>query len=205
MARRHDHTVRPAIAGQRHQRLVLGQCLGGNADVGLTVEQHFRHLLGRTLMQLQLHVRIAAPEVVHRIGQRVTRLRMGGGNAQLAGRLAGVFLSHPQQVLGARQNALDDGQRHGPGLGQRGQPLAGPHEQLEAQFLFQFANLAAHAGLRRVQRPRHFREIEAAARGLADGTQLLEIHGAVSESVTMAPMIDARPASFCAKTAETAS
>ena len=180
MIGRHDHAVRPAIAGQRHQPVIVGQCLGGNADVGFAAEQHLGHLLRRSLVQVQLHVGVTAAEVMDGIGQRVACLGMRGRDRQLAGRLLRVFLAHPKQVLGTAQNAFDDRNGHRAGMRERGEALAGTHEEFEAQLLFQLADLATDAGLRCVQRPCHFGQVEAASDGLTDRTQLLEIHGVVS-------------------------
>ena len=45
------------------------------------------------------------------------------------------------------QQALDDRQhRPSPGGGQLGEPLAGAHEEVDAQFFFEFADLAAQPG-----------------------------------------------------------
>ena len=57
------------------------------------------------------------------------------------------------------------------------QTLADPHEDLDAEFVLEFADLSADAGLGRVQHTRHLGQAEARARRLAHGAQLLEVHG----------------------------
>jgi hypothetical protein len=53
---------------------------------------------------------------------------------------------------------------------------AGAREELHAERFFQLLELAAHAGLRGVQRFGHEREVEALANGFADGAELPEVH-----------------------------
>ena len=62
------------------------------------------------------------------------------------------------------------------GRGQPGQAFAGAHEELDAELVLELADLTADAGLRRMQRLRHIREVEVAADGFSDGAELLEIH-----------------------------
>src|SRR6188768_1301171 len=80
------------------------------------------------------------------------------------------------QVVGVLQQALDDRQHRPSGRGQPGQPLAGAVEELDSEFVLEFADLAADAGLRRVQDLGHQSEIEALADGFAHRAQLLEVH-----------------------------
>ena len=58
------------------------------------------------------------------------------------------------------------GQHMPAGLGEAGEALAGAHEQLDTQLVFQLTDLAAHPGLRGVQHVGDLREVEAAAYGL---------------------------------------
>jgi hypothetical protein len=70
-----------------------------------------------------------------------------------------------------------------PWLGQPREPLACAHEQLNAQFILQLTDLAAHARLRGVQSLRHLGQVVAPTNGFTDRSQLLEIHGQGSKCV----------------------
>jgi hypothetical protein len=61
-------------------------------------------------------------------------------------------------------------------LGEAGEALADAHEELDAELLLQLADLAADAGLGGVQGLGDLGQVEAAALGLADGAELLEVH-----------------------------
>jgi hypothetical protein len=89
---------------------------------------------------------------------------------------AGVFAAGLLQVFGLDQQAVDDLQDALARLGHAGQALAVAFENHDAQFVFQFADLARHARLRGEQGIGHFGQVEIAACRFADGPQLLEIH-----------------------------
>jgi len=80
------------------------------------------------------------------------------------------------QVFGLQQQTVHDRQD---GLARRGQPgqtLAGADEDIHAQLVFQFADLAADTWLRGVEHMRHLGQVVAIAGGLTHGPQLLKIH-----------------------------
>ena len=176
MARRHQHRVGPAVARQRQQLRMQRQRFGGDADVGLAVDQQPRDLLRRALRELQADLGMGLAEIAHRRRQRVARLAVRGGDAQMAAVGAGEVLAGAAQVLGLAQQPLDDGHHVAARLGQAGQALAGAHEDVDAELVLELADLPAHAGLRGVQRLRHLGQVEVAALGLADGSELLEVH-----------------------------
>jgi hypothetical protein len=180
--RRHDHRMRPAVAGQGHELRIVVQRLGRDADVGLAVDQHLRDLLGRALVQVQLDAGKLTAELLHRHRQRIARLRMRGGDREQAALPRHEFLPGMPQVAALHQHALDDRQPMAAGFGQAGQALAGAHEELDAEFFLEFADLPAHAGLGGVERVSDFGQVEAAAHGFAHRAQLLEIHGTRTEN-----------------------
>jgi hypothetical protein len=187
MPRRHDHRMRPAVAGQGDQLRVVAQRLGGDAHVGLAVEQHLRDLLGRALVQVQLHVGKLAAKFLHRHGHRIARLRVRGRHREQAALLRHELLARVLEVAALHEHALDDGQHMPAGLGEPREPLAGAHEELDAEFLLEFADLPAHAGLRGVKGVGDFGQVEAATNGLAYRAQLLKVHLPRSESGKQGP------------------
>jgi hypothetical protein len=76
-----------------------------------------------------------------------------GRDGQRAAVLRRKVVAGALQVVGLAQQAFDDGQHHLAGWRQAGQPLAGAHEQVDAEFMLQLADLAAHAWLRGVSAP----------------------------------------------------
>ncbi|KAG0742830.1 hypothetical protein G6F24_016397 [Rhizopus arrhizus] len=103
---RHDDAVAPSVARQVHEPGIVRHGLGRHADIGLAFQQHFRHLLGRALMQMQHHVGITLPEFLDDGRQRVARLRMRGRDRQHALAAVGVFRARMPDVVGALQDLL---------------------------------------------------------------------------------------------------
>jgi hypothetical protein len=154
----------------------LRQRLGRDADVRLAVQQQPRDLLRRALLQVQADIRVVGAEVAHGRRQGIAGLAVRGGNAQAAAAGLREIVGCALEVVGLLQQALDDRQHLLSGLRQPREALAYAHEQFDAQLLLQLADLAAHAGLRGVQRMCDLGQVEAAALGLADGAELLEVH-----------------------------
>ena len=101
VARRHDDGMAPRIVGERHQLGAARQRLGGDADVGLAVERaSARSPSGSTG---------AAPGARRgtpcgrrdRLGQRVARLRVRGGDRQRA-RSVSAYCSASRLMFSAR-------------------------------------------------------------------------------------------------------
>lgn len=81
------------------------------------------------------------------------------------------------QVATLDQHAFDDRQQRIARRREPGQALAGTNEKIDAEFVLEFADLTADAGLRGVEGDGSVGQIEAAAHGFAYGAQLLKIHG----------------------------
>ena len=126
---------------------------------------------------MQLHVGELQPELLHGRGQRITRLRMGGGNRQRAVLLRRKLLGCLAQVAAVLQDTFDDGQHVVAGFRHTRQPLARTHKQGDTQLILQLADLPTYPWLRGVQHMRHLGQVEAAAYGFPHGAQLLEVHG----------------------------
>ena len=176
VAGRDDHAVCPAVAGQGDQRLVLRQRLGGDADVGFAGKQHAGDLIGRALVQVEGDLRIALAEVLDHRRQGIARLRMGGGNGQPSRRLLGKLLTRAPEVVGIVEHALHDRDDRRADFGQRGQALAGAHEDLDAELVLELADLPADARLRGMQGPRDLGQVESLPDCFSNRAQLLEVH-----------------------------
>jgi hypothetical protein len=125
--------------------------------------------LGVPLVQVQRDLGKERAKIPHHVRQGVARLRMRGRHRQAPVAARDEILARAAQVFGLEQHALDDRQQRRPGRGQPGEALAGAGKDLHPEFLLQLANLPAHARLRGVQHGGDFRQVEAAAHGLADG------------------------------------
>ena len=173
----HDHAVMPAVEREGGQRRRLPQRLGADADVGIAVAEHGGDLGRAALVQRQAHLGVGLAELGHHVRQHVARLRVRGGDDDLALLAIGELLAEPLDVGRVDQHALDDLHHLLAGVGEAEQPLAAAHEQLDAEFVLQVADVLADARLRGVQRVRHLGQVEVAPHGLADDAQLLEVHG----------------------------
>ncbi len=138
------------------------------------------HLANATLepfwVRRDADIRKAGAEALHHARQHIARLRVSGGHGQRAAGFSGIVLASLTQVFCLLQRSFNNLQNPFAGIGQDNQALAVTDEDIDPQFLFQFANLAAYPWLLIKQRARHFSQIEAAAAGFADRAQLLEIH-----------------------------
>jgi hypothetical protein len=133
-------------------------------------------MLERTLLQRDTHRRESRAKAYDDLQQRISGLDMGGRRARRAALLAAVFKARLLPIFRFDQQALNDLQHTLARLGQPGQTLTVALENDDAQFIFKFADLPAHARLRREQRVRYFGQVVAAPRGFADRAQLLKIH-----------------------------
>ena len=109
-------------------------------------------------------------DILHRDGRRRERYLAGGLLLQLAGELGAALENGVRMVVYAP-----------PLLGERDAPLAGADEQRHADVLFERENVAAHGGLREIERLRRGGEAAALDHG-AEGLELFEIqclHGAL--------------------------
>src|SRR3990167_7983246 len=123
-----------------------------------------------------MHFRVQLLEFRHHFRQRITGLGVGGGDGEATAVLLAVLLCQIFDIARVQQHALDDFHHLLARLGQAQQTLALADKQLDGQFVFQILDVFRHAGLRRVERVGHFRQIEIAPHGFADDPQLLKIH-----------------------------
>ena len=87
-------------------------------------------------MQVERDLWVALAKVSDRARQRITRLRVGGGDRQATVGLLREFFAGALQVVGIVEHALDDGHDQFAYFGERGQPLARAHEEVDAQLFF---------------------------------------------------------------------
>ncbi|MNS75938.1 hypothetical protein D3C72_1094690 [compost metagenome] len=151
MPARHDDAVTPSVARQVHQARIVRHGFGRHADVGLALQQHFGHLLGRALVQMQDHVWIALAELLDDGRQGVARLGMRGRDRQHPLAAVGVLGARMPDVVGALQYLFHQRQDQFTRRRQADQALAGAHEDVHAHLFLQLADLAADTGLRRMQ------------------------------------------------------
>jgi hypothetical protein len=147
MVRWRNHHVLPLVPGQRHQALVARDALGGDAQIGLVVQDHVGDLRRIALLDRQPHLRVALGELADHARQRVTGLGMGGGDGEVALILRRVVLAHALQAFHFLQDLLYRGQDAPPRFGQAADPFAVACEDIDTQLLFQFDNRLGNAGL----------------------------------------------------------
>jgi hypothetical protein len=88
----------------------------------------------------------------------------------------GMFRSHAADILDIAEDAAGNLGNGTPRFSERRNPVAPADQQLSPQLLLQLANLARHAGLRRVQRFRRLGNVELVVGDPAQIAQLLKIH-----------------------------
>ncbi|MNR07531.1 hypothetical protein D3C85_1236550 [compost metagenome] len=137
MVGRRDDRVRPLVARQGDQALVARDALGGDADVGLIVQDHVRDLRGVALLDRQPHLGVALGELANHARQRVARLGVRGGDGEVALVLRRVVLAHALQALHLLKDLLHRGQDAAPRLGQAADALAVPRKDIDAQLFLQ--------------------------------------------------------------------
>ncbi|MCY1307570.1 hypothetical protein D9M70_574990 [compost metagenome] len=139
--------MRPLIAGQRQQVLVVGDAFGGDADIGLVMQQHVCDLCRVALLDRQPDLGVALGELADHPWQRITCLRMGGGNGEVALVLCGIVHADPLQALDLLQDLLNRGENAPPRFGQAADALAVPGEDIDTQLFLQLDDGLGHAGL----------------------------------------------------------
>ena len=144
----HQHDAIPFVAGQRHQFGIIGQCLGGDADVDVALGRLLGDLQRVALVQDDLDLRIARGEFAQHLRQHVAGLRVRGGDGQRAGVLAAEFVGDALQVGEFAQRAARGRDHDYAGRRERGQALALAHEYRQAEFVLELPDLLADAGLR---------------------------------------------------------
>jgi len=123
-----------------------------------------------------MHPGIGRLEPRHHLGQCIPRLRVGGGDGELALVGAGELLRQALDVAQVLQHAVGHLRHFLAGLGQPQQSLAATLEQFHAQLILQVLDVLADPGLRREQRRGHFGQIEVLLHRFTDDAQLLEVH-----------------------------
>ena len=193
MVGRHHHHMLPLVAGQGEQLIVLVQCLRGQADDGRLVDQHAGHLVGRALVQLHLHFRVAQPQLRHRLRQHIARLGVGGGDGQGARVLGAELGADAFEVVHLAHDDFHRLQHLFAGLGDTAQTLAVAGEDVHAQLFLQFQDGLADARLRGVQRLGGLGQVEVAPHRFLQELELVQVHGTGSSpaaSRAMAWMTD---------------
>ncbi len=151
MSLRHDDAPVPAIA--RHQHEIREQLLRAGVDrkVDAVAHGHVRNLLGRSLVQMQLDVRIALLKDPDHGRQYVARLGMGRTDRERAPFVAFLLVSEALDALHLPENperTVDDALPRRRDASE-GAPL--PQKDRKAELVLELLQLLAHSRLRRVQ------------------------------------------------------
>ena len=173
--RQHQHVL-PFVAGQGHQFLVVGQRLGGDADLRDFVDHHAGHLVRRALVQADVDLGVRLAQFRHRHRQHVARLGVGGGDRQGAAVLRAELLADALEVAYFAHDQLDALEHMLAGLGHALEPLAVAGENLHAQFLLQLDDGFGNAGLGGVQGLCGFGQVQVAPHRLLHESELMEVH-----------------------------
>jgi hypothetical protein len=126
----------------------LVERLGGDAEIGLAVDQPLGHLRRAALVQLQTNRRMLLHEALDHRRQRVARLAVGGGDGQRALVAGGKIGADACQILRIAQNPRGQVEHDAARLGNADQPFAAALENGDAEFFFEQANLLGHPRLR---------------------------------------------------------
>jgi hypothetical protein len=164
-------------SGYVHQRL------GGHADLGHLFDQHFGHLVGRTLVQADADLGVGLSQRGDRPGQHIARLGVGGGDRQCAAVLRRILLADALEVVDLAQDDLDALEHLLTGLGHPLDALAMARKNLDAQLVFQLDDGLGHAGLRGVQRLGGLGQVEVAAHRFLNEPELVQVHGVASSAI----------------------
>ena len=173
MVGREDDDVLPLVAGQGDQFGVVGQRFGGNADFGHFVDQHAGHLVGRALVQADIHLGVGLAQLGHRHRQHVARLGVGGGDRQGATVLRAELFADALQVTHLAHDDFDAAEHVLAGFGDAFEALAVAGKNLYAQLFFQFDDGFGHARLRGVQRFGGLGQVQATPGGFLDEAELV--------------------------------
>ena len=127
-------------------------------------------------MQTDGHIRVGGAKSRHRLGQYISGLRVGGGNRQSAMVLCAVLLPDAPQVVHFAQDQVDGFEHLLTWLRDPFEAFAVSCEDLDAKLLFEFDDGFGHTGLRGVQGFGCFSQVQVAARGFLDKSELVQVH-----------------------------
>ncbi|OPZ07596.1 MAG: hypothetical protein BWZ07_03289 [Alphaproteobacteria bacterium ADurb.BinA280] len=137
----------PGVERKRRQLWLVSQGFSGNANICLAFKQQRQRLCRTALMQGQMDFREGFTELRYHSWQRVARLRMCGGNGELAFIAIGVLRCEMLDVLRIQQQTLHDCHQLATGIRQPGETLALAHEKLDAELVFEILDVLADTRL----------------------------------------------------------
>jgi hypothetical protein len=127
--------------------------------------------------RLQAHAGVTQGERLDRREQGIAGVQVAGRDRQAATLLPAVFRGDAADVLGLVERAPGRRQDGTARLGQPGDAVLAPREQLHAQLALEQLHLAAHPGLGGMKRRGGTGKVVRLARDLAQDAQLVEGHG----------------------------
>ena len=176
MVRLDDRHMLPVINGNCQQPRPIGESFGGNAEVGLSMDQHRGDLRCICLQQLESDLRKFLRELLDHLRQDIAGLRVRGRDAQCALRAAGIVARQLLQVVDLQHDAFGGVEHDLTGRSQTLYALAVPREDRHTELAFEVDDRLGDARLRRVQCTGRVSQAELVARRLAQESKLLQVH-----------------------------
>jgi len=128
------------------------------------------------LVQADIDFREGFTQLGHRLRQHIPGLRVGRGNRQRSTVLLGVLLANTPQITDFTQDQINAFEDMLAGLRHAFEPFAMAGKNLNAKLFFQLNDGFGNTRLRGMQNARGFGQIEVAANGFLDKSELVKIH-----------------------------
>jgi hypothetical protein len=175
------HPIAPATelpAGCTFHRSLecFRQRLGGNADLSIATLHHRGDFRRAALVEYQTHFRKGLHKLGDDASQGLSGLCMCRRDRQLAGVSIRILQTELFDIACVSRYSIDDCDKFIPWLGQAQQPLTSANKQFEPKLVLEILDVLAQTRLRREKRASRFCQIEPPLHGLANNSELLEIH-----------------------------
>ena len=142
-----------------------------------SVQQHFGHLVGCSLVQADVDFGVFLAQLGHRQRQHIPRLGVGGGDGQGATVLRAVLLTNALEIADLAHDDLNALQHMQAWLGDAFEALAVARKDVDAQLFFELDDGFGDPGLRGVQGFGGFRQVEVAPSRFLNKSKLVQVHG----------------------------
>src|SRR5882724_3278633 len=166
---------------------------GCNGEIDAIQLRHLRKMLGRTLMQMELHVRILFAELPDYRRQDISRLRVGRTDGKRTLTFVLELVGHASDVLSLAQQPQRIHDHALPCRRYFGERPAIAHEDIHAQLFLQQFELLADGGLRRMQLCSGRGEVQIVLSYRSQEAQLLKFHEGIASEPGLVTMGKAPP------------